>query len=108
MNVHSSFSKHCWQYPILITLHEKARISRPGVFCKKGVFENFTNQRCLPVNFAKFSRTPFFIEHLQRLEAEAVVRRCSVKKVFLEIWLNCQENNCARVSFFTALRMQLY
>ena len=28
---------------------------------------------------------------------EAVVRRCSVKKVFLEISQNSQENTCARV-----------
>ena len=27
-------------------------------------------------------------------------RRCSVKKVFLEISENSQENTCARVSFF--------
>ena len=31
--------------------------------------------------------------------SEAVVRRCSVKKVFLEISQNSQENTCARVSF---------
>ena len=31
---------------------------------------------------------------------EAVVQRCSVKKEFLEISQNSQENNCARVSFF--------
>ena len=31
---------------------------------------------------------------------EAVVRRCSVKKVFLEISQNSQENTCARDSFF--------
>ena len=30
---------------------------------------------------------------------EAVVQRCSVKKVFLEISQNSQENTCARVSF---------
>ena len=29
---------------------------------------------------------------------EAVVGRCSVKKVFLEISQNSQENTCARVS----------
>ena len=32
--------------------------------------------------------------------SEAVVRRCSVKKAFLEISQNSQENTCARVSFF--------
>ena len=31
--------------------------------------------------------------------AEAVPQRCSVKKVFLEISQNSQENICARVSF---------
>ena len=32
---------------------------------------------------------------------EAVVQRCSVKKVFLEISQNSQENTCGRVSFLT-------
>ena len=40
MNIHLKFSKHCWQYPILVTLHKKGRNSRLEVFCKKGVFEN--------------------------------------------------------------------
>ena len=35
------------------------------------------------------------------LNAEAVVQRCSVKKVFFEISQNLQENTCARVSFLT-------
>ena len=30
---------------------------------------------------------------------EAVAQRCSVKKVFLEISKNSQENTCPRVSF---------
>ena len=30
---------------------------------------------------------------------EAVGRRCSVKKMFLKISQNSQENNCAKVSF---------
>ena len=36
--------------------------------------------------------------------AEAVVQRCSVKKVFLEILQNSQENTCARVSFLIKLQ----
>ena len=32
---------------------------------------------------------------------EAVVQRCSVKKLFLEISQNSQENTCTRASFFT-------
>ena len=63
----SRFSKHCWQCSTLVKLQEKARSSRPEVFCKKGVLENFANHRCFPVNFAKRSRTSFFIEHLQWL-----------------------------------------
>ena len=37
---------------------------------------------------------------------EAVVHRCSVKKVFLEISQNPQENTCARVSFLIKLQAQ--
>ena len=73
-----------------------SRSSRPEVFCKNGVLRNFTKltgkhlrqslffnkvvglrpatllkrrlwHRCFPVNFEKFRRTPFFIEHLWRL-----------------------------------------
>ena len=97
------FSKHCWQCPILVKLQGKARISRPEVFCQKDVLENFTNRRCFPVSFVKFSRTPFFhrtppVAASEKVKAEAVVWRCSVKKMFLEISLNTQENICARVS----------
>ena len=34
---------------------------------------------------------------------EAVPQRCSIKKVFLEISQNAQENTCARVSFLIKL-----
>ena len=34
---------------------------------------------------------------------EAVVQKCSVKKVFLEISEHSQENTCARVSFFNKI-----
>ena len=37
-------------------------------------------------------------------KAEAVVRRCSIKKVFLEMLQNSQENTCARVSFLIKLQ----
>ena len=36
--------------------------------------------------------------------SEAVGQRCSVKKVFLEISQNSQENTCARISFFIKLQ----
>ena len=35
---------------------------------------------------------------------EAVVQRCSVKKVFLETSQNSQENTCVRVSFLLKLQ----
>ena len=35
---------------------------------------------------------------------EAVVQGCSVKKVFLEVWQNSQENTCAKVSFLIKLQ----
>ena len=38
-----------------------------------------------------------------RAFSEAFARRCSVKKVFLEISQNSQENTCARVSFLMEL-----
>ena len=37
-------------------------------------------------------------------EREAVVQRCSVKKVFLKISQNSQKNTCAKVSFLIKLR----
>ena len=42
--------------------------------------------------------------NLTFLIIEAVVQRCSVKKVFLEISQNSQENTCARVSFLIKLQ----
>ena len=39
-----------------------------------------------------------------RIIVEAGVQKCSVKKVFLQIWQNSQENTCARVSFLIKLQ----
>ena len=36
--------------------------------------------------------------------SEAVAQRCSVKRVFLEISQNSQENTCAKVSFLIKLQ----
>ena len=41
-----------------------------------------------------------------RCNSEAVVQRCSVKKMFLEIPQNSQENTCARVSFLIKLQAE--
>ena len=37
---------------------------------------------------------------------EAVIQRCSVKKAFLKILQNLQENPCARVSFLIKLQLK--
>ena len=39
---------------------------------------------------------------------EKVAQRCSVKKVFLEILQNLQENTCVRVCFLIKLQSFLY
>ena len=39
--------------------------------------------------------SPERFEHLFQLTGEAVAQTCSVKKVFLEIWQNSQENTFA-------------
>ena len=39
---------------------------------------------------------------------EAVVWRCSVKKMFLEILQNSQENTCAKVSFLIKLQVEAF
>ena len=41
-------------------------------------------------------------------QSEAVVRRCSVKNVFLEISQNSQEKTCARVFFFNKVAGLLF
>ena len=87
---------------------------------KKDVLKNFADftgkhlcwnifliHTCFPVKFANFSRTSFSKNIWERLllrKLEAVVQKCSVKKVFLEISQNSQENTCARVSFLQMKR----
>ena len=48
--------------------------------------------------------------HTGTLTTEAVVRRCSVKKIFLTMSQNTNENTCTKVSFFylVAGGLQLY
>ena len=51
------------------------------------------------------------LSSLVLLLTEAVVRRCSLKKMFLEISQKSQENTCARASFLIKLQasgLQLY
>ena len=42
------------------------------------------------------------------INAETVIRRCSVKKVFLKISQISQENHCGRLSFLIKLKKRLW
>ena len=55
---------------------------------------------------SQFPKFPFdlTIIDVYFLCPEEVVQRCSVKKVFLEISKNSQENTCPRVSFLIKLQ----
>ena len=57
--------------------------------------------RCL-LDFSEI----FFFEILPPFSSETFVQRCFVKKVFLEISQNSQENTCARDSFLIKLRAE--
>ena len=74
----------------------KNRSSRPEVLCKKSVCRpeacNFIKKRfwhrCFPVNFVKFLRTPFFIEHppvaaSERRYFEVDYQKSSKKSIFM-------------------------
>ena len=79
----------------------RGRSNCPEVFCKKGVLRIFTKftgkhlvqihifkqriwHRCFPVNFVKFLRTSFFIEHLLwlLLERSMKILQCTLLDVF--------------------------
>ena len=55
------------------------------------------SSKCLQKKKSKFYRKA---PVLRSLFTEAVARRSSMKKVFLEVLQNLHDNTCARVSFF--------
>ena len=54
----------------------------------------------LKARFRKFTQSKFGLI----LRSEAVVRKCSVEKVFLDISQSLHENTCARASFSIKLQ----
>ena len=60
----------------------------------------------MPFNKLLFSynKSEFTIFTALILPSEAVVQRSSVKKMFLKVSQNSQENTCARVSFLIKLQ----
>ena len=63
-----------------------------------------TNSKALSFLFRKYIDNVANRKIRARALTEAVVRRCSLKTVFLEISQNLQENTCARVSFLIKLQ----
>ena len=55
-------------------------------------------------HITKYNTNVRLMWQMQSHLTEAVSRRCSIKKVFLEISQNSQENTCARVSFLIKLQ----
>ena len=81
MDINKRFSTSSpYDIPALISQERQCKSSRPEVFYKKDVLRNFAKftsslwpailfkkrlwHRCFPVNFVKFLRAPFFIEHV--------------------------------------------
>ena len=76
-----------------VSFQQSSRLSGLSGYCK--IFKNTHFEEHLrTVAFAQIVSTTRTLNH-----TEAVVQRCSVKKVFLEFSQNSQENTCARVSF---------
>ena len=88
-----------------------SRRSRPEVFCKKGALRNFSQftgkhlcqslffrvawlktrfwHRCFLMNFVKFLRTHFFIEHLWWLgcaSSRYTIQRCTIHAKIMQTW----------------------
>ena len=133
-----NFTEFTGKHPCQSLFSNKVAGLRPATLLKKSLWH-----RCFPVNFAKFIRTPFFTEHLWAtgsLHRSCLVylssgknwrgfetkyawifdifrssrpEGCSVKKLFLEIFQNAQENTlekilchrCFPVNFAKVLRM---
>ena len=75
-----------------------------GSFVHK-LMESYSCLKLIESKEDNFSPTMLYLQL-----TEAVVLRCSVEKVFLEISQNSQENTCASVSFFNKVAggLQLY
>ena len=65
----------------------------------KNISELYEVMGLMVVNLLLIIHTILWLHHLIFSSAKAVVGRCSVKKMLLEISQNLQEHTCARVSF---------
>ena len=61
-------------------------------------------QFCKLISYSRILNLAKLTIYLNTDNRDAIVQRCSVKRVFLEISQNLQENTCARASFLIKLR----
>ena len=100
----SEFFQTLLAVPHFSSVAQKSQKQSSWVSCKKCVFEKFHKPKVFSCEFCKIFKSTFshrtpLMAASEKLQAEALVRRCSVKRVFFKILLNSQENTCARVSF---------
>ena len=123
----NSFRGYFWGLTRIFTKESRTKIGatasnkyhiqlQKSIYCRKNSEETTVGVKRRPAtlllergsSFAKFLRTLVLKNFCERLllkisisvrNLEAVVQRCSVKKMFLEISQNSQESNCARASF---------
>ena len=101
-----------WHFLIISLRSESPKVKR---YLISRITNLFHLSRYPLVDFCRqkrhFSRQKYLImENIKKtpqIKSEAVVQRCSVNKVFLEISPNSQENTCAGVSF-TLLKKRLW
>ena len=89
--------RNCNQYHYFFSLKKYVLSQKKGLQ-KRGGFSAFPSKL-----FFKKIGFKFIFLHT----GEVVAGRCSVKKVFLEIWQNSQENTCGRASFSIKLQALL-
>ena len=75
-------------FPLPINLTYTKEAISSGVKLKQNatLFKNKLWQRCFPVNFAKFLRTPFSIEHLQWLLLNMKYKKEILSQIFYLIF----------------------
>ena len=100
----SEFFQTLLAVPHFSNVTRKIQKQSSGSVLYKRCFWKFRKLKVFSCEFCEIFRNTFFhrtplAAASGKLKTEAVVRRCSVKKVFFEMLLNLQESTCARVSF---------
>ena len=78
-----------------------------AITTSKKIFSAILNSK-LPSQYREQNRTVPYAGFSELVTAEAAVRRCSSKQVFLKIHQYSQENTCGGISFLIKLLISLY